>query len=84
MTKYISNAFKTVCKRMEIIHFKSSPHYHQSNGATKKSVDTWKIMIKNTCEGLAKSVYTPMLNQRIYSANSFRLLVIREIQKRLF
>ena len=45
-TNYTSKEFEAFCKELGINHVKSSPHFHQSNGANKKSVDVLKRMIK--------------------------------------
>ena len=39
---YTSREFNTFCKQSGINHRKSSPHYHQRNGASEKSIDVLK------------------------------------------
>ena len=45
-TNYTSREFEAFCKQLGINHTKSSPHFHQSNGVSEKSVDVLKRMIK--------------------------------------
>ena len=41
-TNCTSEQFEEFCKKLDIPHEKSSPYYHQSNSAAKKSVDKIK------------------------------------------
>ena len=44
-TNFMAKEFEEFCKEFRINHVHSSPYYHQSNGASEKSVDTLKRMI---------------------------------------
>ena len=47
-SNYMSNEFAAFCREYGINHTTSSPYYHEGNGASEKSVDTLKRMMRKS------------------------------------